>query len=420
MRQSLRVNTAILALALGLSAAPAPAQNATAPAPANTTSSSSSSEEVVGPRELSNFSINGTVTRQAETPPQRPQPAPRETSAAPAPGATPPSTTASASRRTDAPARAPVRQTAEQARTTAEQQAAAPGFGLAPPTAAPQRVGTLADPFGVQPASSADVSSFAPATDDEGAGLLSQLPWLLALLAALGAGAWYFRRQRSGYALAGAGGDALAFDPGPQPTSPRPEPKPRAAVPPPATLPPVPAASPRPSAPKGVVSTRLRPWVDFEFVPERAVIDGDRATIHFDIVLFNSGSAAARNVKVEARMFNAGPDQDQEIGRFFAEPVAKGESIPAIPPLQRMHFKSAVSMPRDQMRLFDAGGRSVFVPLLGFNALYDWSGGDGQTSASYLIGRNTDGARMAPFRADLGPRVFRGLDARMHSLGVRK
>ena len=60
------------------------------------------------------------------------------------------------------------------------------------------------------------------------------------------------------------------------------------------------------------------------------------------------------------------------------------------------------------------------MPTVGFNAVYRWAGGEGQTSASFLIGRETKGEKMAPFRLDRGPRIFRGLGARLHTVGVRK
>ena len=72
------------------------------------------------------------------------------------------------------------------------------------------------------------------------------------------------------------------------------------------------------------------------------------------------------------------------------------------------------------MRIFEAGGRKVWVPLIGFNAIYRWSGGDGQTSASYLLGRNTRGEKMAPFWVDQGGRTFSGLGGREHHLRVRR
>jgi len=168
-----------------------------------------------------------------------------------------------------------------------------------------------------------------------------------------------------------------------------------------------------------VVTTSLRPWLDIEFTPGRCVVEDDKATIQFDVTLFNSGSAPARDVLIEASMFNAGPAQDQEIGAFFARPQAEGDRIPAIPPLRRVALKSAVSLTREQLRQFEVAGRKLFVPLVGVNALYRWSGGEGQTSASYVVGRDTQSEKMAPLRLDLGPRIFRGLGARRHDASVR-
>ena len=48
-----------------------------------------------------------------------------------------------------------------------------------------------------------------------------------------------------------------------------------------------------------------------------------------------------------------------------------------------------------------------------------WSAGEGQTSVAYLVGRDTKGEKMAPFRLDLGPRIFRGVGARLLPVGVR-
>ena len=100
---------------------------------------------------------------------------------------------------------------------------------------------------------------------------------------------------------------------------------PRRAPPPPQPRRP-PAASP-----SGIVSTRLRPWLEIEFAPGRCVVEDDKVTIEFDVELFNSGSAPARDVLVEASMFNAGPSRTQEIGAFFAHPVGQGRADPGDP-----------------------------------------------------------------------------------------
>lgn len=171
--------------------------------------------------------------------------------------------------------------------------------------------------------------------------------------------------------------------------------------------------------PSGIVSTGLRPWVEIGFQPLRCILENHQLTVEFEIELFNSGSSPARAVLVEATLFNAGPAQDEEIGRFFANPVGAGDRIPVIQPLKRMPIRSQVTVPRDSLQSYDVGDRQVFVPLIAFNALYRMTGGDAQTSVSYLLGRDTQGEKLAPFRLDLGPRIFRGLAARLLPIGVR-
>jgi len=153
--------------------------------------------------------------------------------------------------------------------------------------------------------------------------------------------------------------------------------------------------------------------------PLRCIVDDAQVTFEFELDLFNSGNAPARAVLVEASVFNASAVQDQEIGAFFARPVGEGERIDAIPPLQRMALRTQVVAPREAVQVLEIAGRQVFVPLIAFNALYRWSGGEGQTSVTYLLGRDAKAAKMAPFRLDLGPRVFRTVAARPLPAGLR-
>jgi hypothetical protein len=125
-------------------------------------------------------------------------------------------------------------------------------------------------------------------------------------------------------------------------------------------------------------------------------------------------------VLAEASLFNAGSAQEQQIAAFFDKPVGKGERIAVMPPLKRVTLRSQVFASRDQLQAYELAGRQVFVPVIAFNAIYSWSGGDAQTSAAYLLGRDTKGEKMGPFRLDLGPRIFRGIAARLLPLGVRE
>jgi hypothetical protein len=379
--------------------------------------------DAVGPKELQNFTLNGTVTRPADqpvaVPPTSTRRQPRaQAQSAPPPAASPPTiapaaqtsaAAAPAPRRTEtasaepsplppktAPAPEPLRQSPPSSSVTvalpklysdnvtssaaASTPAAAPGF--APD---PQPAGTLAPAHG-----------------------FSLLPWLLAALALGAGGAFLFWRNRGREAFAG----------GPQVDSftapPVPAPAPRRAPSPPQQ----PAPKPASPALAGVVSTRLRPWIDIGFHPLRCILEDQRVVVQFEIELFNSGSAPARGVLVEATLFNAG--QDTQIGNFFANPVGTGERIAAIPPLKRIAIRTQVAVPREQVQAYELGGRQVFVPVIAFNTLYSGSGGEGQTSVSYLLGRDTKGEKMGPFGLDLGPHIFRSVAARLLPIGVRQ
>ena len=379
-----------LAVAAALAAAPATvgAQSAEPPPPAEDSG-------VVGPRELQNFSINGTVTQPA---PERPAPAqpvarppaPAPTTAAPSPTARPTQAPPSASAERDSSSTAPDSDEARAAPITAIPDAPA----AAPSVAAPQ---PMPEPIA------------APDPAPASAGGVSILPWLLAVLALVLGGLflwWQKRGQQPAYAD-GAAVHAFAA----------PEPAPRPAPRPPV---PRPSAPPEPEPFTGLVTTRMRPWVDLAFEPARCTVEDDKVVIDFEIEMVNRGNAPARGVLVEARMVNAGPAQDSEIGQFFANPVGHGDRIDAIAPMKAVRIKSRIVAPREQVQIYDVGGRKLFVPLVAFNILYSWSRGAGQTSQSFLVGRDTKAEKLAPFRTDLGPRLFRGLGKQPLPLEIRQ
>lgn len=411
-----------------LLAAPMPAAAQDSDAPVDVTAAPPPSSETIGPAQLQNFNLQGTVTRPAERPADtgaRPAtPAPTQ----PAGGATDSSQTAAA--------------------TSSGAQTAAPRAGTAPSGSAgtgarTQSTATAASPALVTPSVPLEVttnpapqpgfSTLAPATEAPltPTDASASWPWLAALLALIGGAAfiaWSRRGRRNRYAdpgrLAFAGPapdvvpEAKLFAPaGPQP-QPRPDRVPPQARPAPA---PAPRAKPAPADDGLIVSRGLKPLLSVQFVPDRLIVTGADVALQFDVIIANSGAAPARDVLVEARMFTAHAAQDRDIGAFFKNPVGKGDRIPALVPLGKLSLKSAVRMPIDQLRSFEVQGRRLFVPLVGFNVLFRSNGGDDQVSASFLVGRGSEqDAKLAPFRIDLGPRVFRGLAARSHSMGLQQ
>lgn len=419
MRAVSRLGKLWLAGALALAPGMALAQEA---APSSDTPAGDS----VGPKELQNFTLNGTVTHAADQQPaaQAPQRTrqsrPQVQANPPVQSSAQPVTTSNAQsappaapspRRTEIVSREPAIARPERSPEPLSQPPASSSVTVGLPKLDADSSSASTPTVAPAPASPA---TFAP--DPTPAGTLapehrfSLLPWLLAALALGAGGAFLFWRNRGREAFAG-GPQIDAFTAPVPAAAPRPAPTPPAAAPePPSPAPPTP----------GFVSTRLRPWVELGFHPLRCILDDERLTIEFEIELFNSGSAPARAVLAEASIFNAGATQDQEIAGFFANPVGEGERIVAIPPLKRMGFKTQVVAPRAQLQAYALAGRQVFVPVIAFNVLYGWSGGEGQTSVSYLLGRDTSGEKMAPFRLDLGPRIFRGIAARLLPTGVRR
>jgi hypothetical protein len=255
--------------------------------------------------------------------------------------------------------------------------------------------------------------------------------WIAALVALIGGGAfiaWSRRRSRQNYdpgrmAFAGPVPDT-EIEPAPlRPVQPRPDPVPPRAQPAPRQDP-VPSsperkAVPAPASDGLIVSTRLKPELNVHFQPDRAVVTEHEVLLQFDVILTNTGSAPARDVLVEAKLVPAHEGQDHEIAAFFHEPQATGDRMAAIAPLAKVALKSAVRLPIDQLHSFEVDGRKLFVPLVAFNILFRSGGGEGQASASFLVGRGSDAdEKLAPFRLDLGPGIFRGLSARPHSSGL--
>jgi hypothetical protein len=425
MKAGLRLGIVVLAGVLTLAPAAASAQQANqaanaAPAPPTT----------VGPQELQNFDLEGKVTRAADQQPPALRPSsPSARSQSPTTQNVVQSVSGAPPQERSEPA------TTKRATATAETRRSEPTAG--PPAAAERAPEPLRQ---TRPASSVTVSlprldggavrsSAAAPTPVSTAGLdspatippdhkLSILPWLLAAFALGAGGAFLLLRNRSREAFAGPSQlDAFAA-PEPNPTpAPRVQPPPVPA-PTPAPGPPI-AKRPEPSIP-GIVSTRLRPWLEIGFTPIGCLVEDHRVTIEFEIELVNSGSAPARGVLVEASLFNASNSQEQELERFFANPLAEGDRMAGIQPLKRVRITTKVVTEREHVQVYEITGRKVFVPIIAFNALYSWRGGEGQTSASFLLGIDTKREKLAPFRVDLGPRLFSSLAARQLPTGVRR
>jgi len=245
----------------------------------------------------------------------------------------------------------------------------------------------------------------------------SILPWLIAALVIAGATLFLLWRWRSREAL--VGGPEMDLFAAPE-ARPEPAPQPVRWLPPAGATPEPPPQKKEREAPRGIVATRLRPSLEIGVRPLRCLVEDSQVTIEFELDLFNSGAAPARAVFAEASLLNASATQDQELAAFFSRPASPGERVDVIPPMKSVTMTNRVIAPRASIQEYELGGHKTFVPVIAFNALYEWSGGQGQTSAAYLVGREAPGDKLGPLRLDNGRREYRGLADRLLPVGVRR
>lgn len=185
------------------------------------------------------------------------------------------------------------------------------------------------------------------------------------------------------------------------------------AAPAPVSEPPAAPAPPQP-----------RPWLELALKAERATSTDDEAVVDFELEISNTGKAAASNVRIDVKMFNAGAEQDQEIGAFFRTAGRESTKCHLSNILADTFgvIRGSVAMPRAEMKALRLDDRYLFVPVIALNALYDYGDGKtGQTSKSYVVGRELEAPseKMGAFRVDQGPRVWRTVGQRQHKLARR-
>jgi len=327
-------------------------------------------DNAVGPAQLKDFQLRGQpVVQQPQPPPVQVAPPP-PVAAQPAPAGVRPAQPA---------AQRPEAQASQGPATGAAPQSAAPADGAPAPQA----------PVAQGPAPAAE-----PPAQPQGA-----FPWIYAipaalLLALLGVAFVRSRRRRG----------ELAFAAAELPPAPAAEPSPFAR----------PRAAPRPEPVP-------RPWLELRLKAERATASLTETVVMFELEIANTGKAAARDLRIDVKMFNAGQEQDKEIGAFFRTAGRESTkcSLPGIAAGTTGVIHGQVTMKRDDMRAVRLDDKLLFIPMVGVNALYDWGENEtGQTSRSWVVGREleTPSEKMGAFRVDLGPRVWRTVGQRQHKL----
>lgn len=280
----------------------------------------------------------------------------------------------------------------------------------APVTEAPAPA--IEAPSPATPGFSVDPSAPVPSAADDavparGSGGTPLWAWLLAGLAAAGAGVWYWRRRP---ALAGDAPTDFT-----EPAAPEvPKPAPRTAAPRPAPVVPRPSATPAPSGALTIPSPLVtRPSAERRAQVAMALdirgirMTADQLIVAFTLRLRNEGAAAATGLMVRIALNQGSAMTEPVLARFFD---GAGGSVLRddieIAPGGGEQLSTEVMLPRAAVDPLMIGGKPMLVPVLVFDVTYHWDGeGDafGQNAGSFVLGREqgTSGSeKLAPLPLD--------------------
>lgn len=316
------------------------------------------------------------------------------------------------------PAPAPTRREAPASAAPAQRAAPAPAADSAAPP--PATDGTILAPIDNAAPPAATLPTPPPADDAvpvstpaKGEGDTPLWAWLLAALAAIGAGVWYWRRRSVPAEVAPV--DEVEA---PAPVAPRPAARAATPVPPrsatptpprPATpvvpAPPMPAPTPAPLV--ALPTDDQRAMVAMMLQIHAIRLTPEQAAVTFTLDLTNEGRVAATGLMIRIALGQGSAMPEAVLARFFdgAGGTVLRDDI-MLAPGESDRVSSDVLLPRSAIEPLMIGGKPMLIPVLAFDVTYHWEGtGDafGQSAASFVLGRAPApgaGDKLAPLPLD--------------------
>lgn len=183
-----------------------------------------------------------------------------------------------------------------------------------------------------------------------------------------------------------------------------------------------PASPPAPPVQRHTPASTARPRLEVAFRPRRAGTNLTSAAVDYELVVRNTGTLPAYDVRLGVDLVTAGNDHDAQLRALFDQGIER----PATPPFDlaagaERTVRAMVMLPKDAITVVSVRGRPMFVPMVAVNALYRWDGGTGQTASSHVVGiERTAGERMRPFWLDVTPRMHDVVSERPHVVTVQR
>lgn len=280
---------------------------------------------------------------------------------------------------------------------------AAPGTDSAP-AATPGFSNDPTAPVAAAPASD-DGAAATPATGGD----IPIWAWLLAGLAAAGAGFWYWRRRPAVAGDVTADYDEPALAPKPLPRAADPAPRPVPAPPPrPASAPVAPRTAQPPASPLVTRPADERRAIVAMALDIRGIrMTRDQLVVAFSLNLMNQGPVAATGLMVRIALNQGSAMTEPVLARFFdgaGGSVLRDDMI--LQPGAGEQLSTEVMLPRAAVEPLIIGGKPMLVPVMAFDVTYHWDGeGEafGQNAGTFVLGREqgTSGStKLAPLPLD--------------------
>lgn len=131
-----------------------------------------------------------------------------------------------------------------------------------------------------------------------------------------------------------------------------------------------------------------RPWLELAMRPIRAGTNVDQALVEIELTVGNAGTVAAEDVRISTFMLPAG--SEVELDRLLSQSRVDAAVEPlTIAAGEGTRVDATLALPRAELMANDA---TTFQPVVVADARYRLpDGGEGRTSASFIVGIASDG-----------------------------
>jgi hypothetical protein len=148
---------------------------------------------------------------------------------------------------------------------------------------------------------------------------------------------------------------------------------------------------------EGTAPVADRPWLEFALRPVRAGTNVDEALVEIELTVGNSGSVAAKDVRISTFMFAAAPANGADMEQMLVDRGSDGVEPVTIEPGEGTRVDATLALSKAD--LIETTNGSI-RPIVVAEARYPLPDGtEGRTSASFTIGVSEEGGpSMAPIQ----------------------